>query len=100
VAYKKCFKNGGGNAKLVIDLEEEGPNNGALPSLLRDHKATKADLRQDASALAISETLKGLMAMKEEALAKKDEKRHRKKEATCTSFINLTNKVIEIEDSK
>jgi hypothetical protein len=59
---------------VVIDVEEEGPTNGAIPSRPRGHKATKDGLKHDASTLALSETLKAMMADKEEALAKREEK--------------------------
>jgi hypothetical protein len=39
------------------------------------------------------------MAEKEEALAKRDEKRHREKEMTCGSFIDLTRRDLDIEES-
>jgi hypothetical protein len=38
----------GGSASTVIDVEEEGPTNGVLPSRPRGHRATKADLKCDA----------------------------------------------------
>jgi hypothetical protein len=47
---------------MVIDLEEDDPNNSVLPSWLRGHKSNKADLKYDASAFALSETLKGFIA--------------------------------------
>jgi hypothetical protein len=96
-AYKKSLKNGGGAASAVIDVEEEGPTKGALPSRPRGHKATKADLKPDASALALSKTLKAMMAEKEEALAKGDEKPRREKEVTCATFIDLTKRAMEIQ---
>jgi hypothetical protein len=39
------------------------------------------------------------MTEKEEALAKRDEKRHREKETTCGSFIDLTRRDLDIEES-
>jgi hypothetical protein len=73
-AYKKSLKNGEGAALEIIDVEEEGPTNGALPSRSRGHKATKSDLKRDAYVLAFSETLKVMMAEKEEeALDKRNE---------------------------
>jgi hypothetical protein len=44
-------------------------------------------------------TLKGLIVEKEDALAKGDKKRHREKEATCASFIDLTKRALDIEES-
>jgi hypothetical protein len=46
---------------MVIDLEEDDPNNSVLPSWLRGHKSIKADLKHDASAFALSETMKGFI---------------------------------------
>jgi hypothetical protein len=39
------------------------------------------------------------MVDKEEAIAKREEKRHREKEATRNQFFNLTKKAIEVEES-
>jgi hypothetical protein len=83
VAYKRSLKNGGSNISSATNLKEEDPNNGAIPSWQRGHKITKADLECGASTLAISETLKGLMAKKEKAVTRRDEKRHYEKEDTC-----------------
>jgi hypothetical protein len=47
----------------------------------------------------LSETFKGWMADKEEAIAKRAEKRRREKEATCNHFFYLTKKAIEVEES-
>jgi hypothetical protein len=54
-------------------------------------------LKGDASALALSETLKGLMAEREEANHNMDEKRRREKEATCASFMDPTKRALEIQ---
>jgi hypothetical protein len=40
-----------------------------------------------------------LIVKREEALAKRDEKRHQEKEAPCASFIELTKSALEIEES-
>jgi aspartyl aminopeptidase len=39
------------------------------------------------------------MADKEEAIALREEKKRRKKEATCDQFYDLTKKAIEVEES-
>jgi hypothetical protein len=96
-AYKRSLGNGGGVESTIIGLKEEGPNSGALPCRPRDHKATNANLKPDAFALALSETMKTLMVEKDEALAKRDEKRHREKEATCASFMDLRKRTLEIQ---
>jgi hypothetical protein len=96
-AYKKSLKSGRGNDSTVIDLEDEGPPSDALHK--RGNEASEAVLKRYASALAFGVTLKGLMAKKEDALAKGDKMRHRKKEATCASFIDLTKRALDIEES-
>jgi hypothetical protein len=60
---------------VAVDLEdeEEAPSKGPLPSQPRGHKATKADLKCDASALALIETLETMMA-EEEAILRREEK--------------------------
>jgi hypothetical protein len=70
-SYKKRLKNG--NASATIDLEEEDGNKGALTGRPRGNNAYKSDLKRDVTALALSETFKGWMAKKEEALAKEEE---------------------------
>jgi hypothetical protein len=42
-----------------------------------------SDIKRDVAALALSEAFKGWMANKEETIAKREEKKHREKEATC-----------------
>jgi hypothetical protein len=39
------------------------------------------------------------MANKEEAIAKREEKKRRVKEATCNQFFDLIKKAIEVEES-
>jgi hypothetical protein len=68
-----------GNASTVVDHEKEGLSNGPLPSRPRGHNVTKANLRHDAFAISLSETLKGLMPEKEGAVTKRNEKRRREK---------------------
>jgi hypothetical protein len=46
----------------------------------RGHKASKTDLRREASALALGNTLKSVFADKEEASTKRDEQKCRDKE--------------------
>jgi hypothetical protein len=94
-SYKRSLKNG--KAPAIVDLEEEDGGKGTLPRRPRGHKAMASDIKRDAAALALSETLKGWMANKEEAIAKRDEKKHQEKEATCNQFLDLTKKVIEAE---
>jgi hypothetical protein len=49
------------------------------------------------SALALSVTLKKMMAETQEVLAKRNEKRHWEKEVTDTTFIELTKQAIEVQ---
>jgi hypothetical protein len=48
-------------------------------------------------AIAFSEALKTMMTEIQEALTKRDEKRHQEKEATASTFIDLTKKAIEVQ---
>jgi hypothetical protein len=50
---------------------------------LRDNRASKSDLKHYAIVLALRETFKGWIA---------------KKEATCATFFDLTNRAIEVKD--
>jgi hypothetical protein len=54
-----------------FDLDEEDPGKGALPSRPRGQKATKADLKRDASALPLKKILQVMMDKKEEAIVKR-----------------------------
>jgi hypothetical protein len=65
--------------------------------LAKGLKATKVDLKCDASTLALNETVKMMMTEKEEALAKMDEKWCHEKEATCPIFIAPTKRAMEIQ---
>jgi hypothetical protein len=96
-AYKKSLRIG--KAPATVDLEEEDGEKGTLPRRPRGHKATTNDIKRDAAALALSKTFKGWMANKEEAIAKREEKKHREKKATCNQFLDLTKKAIEVEKS-
>jgi hypothetical protein len=57
------------------------------------------DMKKDVAALALSKTFKGWMADKEEAIAMREEKKRREKEATANVFYDLTKKAIEVEES-
>jgi hypothetical protein len=96
-SYKKSLKNG--KAPATVDLEEEDGGKGNLPCRPRGHKATASDIKRDAAALTLSETFKGWMVDKEKATAKREEKKHREKEATCNQFFDLTKKAFEVEES-
>jgi hypothetical protein len=82
-AYKKSPKNGGGQCIIGHWSRIGWPKN--------------SKKSPNNSALALSETLKGLMAEKQDANAKRDAKWRREKEATCASFIDLIKGVLEIQ---
>jgi hypothetical protein len=86
-------------ALASVDVEEEDDDKPTLPKRSRGHKATTSDMKKDVVALALSETFKGWMANKEEAIAVTEEKKLRKKEATTNAFYDLTKKAIEVEES-
>jgi hypothetical protein len=65
----------------------------------RGHKATTSDMKKDVVALALSETFKGWMADKDEAIVMIEEKKRRETEATANVFYDLTKKAIEVEES-
>jgi hypothetical protein len=63
----------------------------------RGHKASKTDLRREALTIALGNTLKSVFADKEEASAKRDEKRRRDKEEHMQSFADIQRKTLEIQ---
>jgi hypothetical protein len=63
------------------------------------HKATKADIAWQASSLAFQETFKELMTKKEEATAKREERRRRYKEATTKSFVDLQERSVAADEA-
>jgi hypothetical protein len=72
-AYKMSIKNGRDGAAIALDGEEEAPGN-MLFHLGQGPQGHQG--RCNASALALSETLKTAMAWKEETIVKMEEKRH------------------------
>jgi hypothetical protein len=62
-------------------------------------EATKADLKRETFALALSETLQ-MMTKTQEALVNRDEKWHLEKEVTTVTFIDLTKQAIEVQKMK
>jgi hypothetical protein len=87
---------GNDNASIVdvIDIDGEGPATSGLLGAVQQcrppsHKGTKADIGRQAGSLAFQETFKELMTKKEEATAEREEQRHRDKEATTKSLIDL-----------
>jgi hypothetical protein len=96
-SFKKSLKNG--KAPASVDVEEEDDDKPTLPKRPRGHKATTSDMKKDVVALALSETFKGWMADKDEAIVMIEEKKRREKEATANVFYDLTKKAIEVEES-
>jgi hypothetical protein len=66
-SFKKTLKNG--KAPATVDIEDEDGDQTTLPRRPRGHKAMASDMKKDVAALALSETFKGWMAYKEEAIA-------------------------------
>jgi hypothetical protein len=79
----------------TIDIEDEDGDKVTLPV---GQGATASDMKKDAATLAWSETFKGWMADKEEAIFVREENKRREK-ATCNQFFDLTKKAVEVEES-
>jgi hypothetical protein len=56
-SFKKTLKNG--KMPATMDIEDEDGDKTTLPRRLRGHKATTSNMKNDAAALALSETFKG-----------------------------------------
>jgi hypothetical protein len=106
----KWCKNKHGASKIIdtletyqsptsMDIEDDDDDKTTLLKRPRGHKATASDKKKYATALALSETFKGWMVYKEEAIAVREEKKRHEKEATANAFYDLTNKAIEVEES-
>jgi hypothetical protein len=54
-AYLVSIKNGGAGVAVAVNDKEEAPGQNAIPYQARGHKANKADLKREASALALSD---------------------------------------------
>jgi hypothetical protein len=92
------FKDG---KRTAEDNEQETPDEGgAYAKCPKGHKASKTDLRREASALALGNTLKSVFADKEEASAKRDEQRRRDKEEHMQSFADIQRKTLEVQQRK
>jgi hypothetical protein len=57
-------------------------------------------LRRQASSLAFENTLKSVFTDKEEASAKRDERRRQDKEEQMQSFTDIQNKTLEVQQRK
>jgi hypothetical protein len=79
------FKDG---KRTADDNEQETPGeDGAYVKCPKGHKASKTDLRREASALALGNTLKSVFTDKEEASAKRDAQRRPKRSICKASSI-------------
>jgi hypothetical protein len=101
---KKGKGNDNASTGNVIDVDGEGPVASGLPGVVRQrrspgHKATKADITQQAGSLAFQETFKELMTKKEEATAEREERRRRDKEATTKSFVDLQERSVASDEA-
>jgi hypothetical protein len=88
-----------GKALATVDIEDEGGDKATLPCRPRGHKSMASDMKKDAVTFTLSETFKGWMADKEEAIAMREEKKRREKEANCNQFFDLRKKAIEVKES-
>jgi hypothetical protein len=70
-SFKLWYKDGKRSAEGNEDEEVPGKG-GAYKDRPRGHKASKTDLRRQASSIALENTLKSVFADKEEASAKRD----------------------------
>jgi hypothetical protein len=79
--YHEVVKNG--IAALVGGGEDDDPGQKALPPHPQGHKATKANLAREASALALSQTLEKIMADTQAALTKRGREESPGKRGLC-----------------
>jgi hypothetical protein len=92
------FKNG---KRTAEDNDQDTPSEGgAYAKRPRGHKASKTDLRREASSIALWNTLKSVFADKEEASAKRDEQRRRDNEKHMQSFVDIQRRTLEIQQKK
>jgi hypothetical protein len=64
------------------------------------HKESNMDLRRQASSIALENTLKSVFADKEEASAKRDERRRRAKGVQMQNFTEMQRKTLEVQQRK
>jgi hypothetical protein len=86
----------------IIDLDGGQPcgSSASRASRPRGHKATKADLKRDASSMLLFGTLKELHADREVSTDKRDERRRREKEEDRKNYFDVQKKKLEIEEVK
>jgi hypothetical protein len=81
----------------AIDLEDGGPSKDGMAPRPRGHKASKQDLPREASSIAMKNTLRTVMADKEEANAKRDDRKRREKVEQMLSFADIQRKAHEVQ---
>jgi hypothetical protein len=101
---KKGKGNNNASTANVIDVDAQelcvgNPQGEGLTAAGRKcrppgHKASKADIAQQAVSLAFQETFKDLMTKKEESNAEREERRCQDKEATTKSFVDLQERLV------
>jgi hypothetical protein len=106
---KKGRTNGNTSTGDVIDVDTQGPCVGNPEGTGRaadarkrrppGHKATKADIAQQAGSLAFQETFKELMTKKVEATAEREERWRRDKDATTKSFIDFQERSVATDEA-
>jgi hypothetical protein len=89
-------KNGRAGMAVAVDDEDEASGKNALPSRPKGHKSTKTDLKRNASALALRDTLKTMIDETQEALSNRDEKRRPEKDIPAAIFTDLAKQAIEV----
>jgi hypothetical protein len=87
--------------RTAEDIDQETPGEGgADEKRSRGHKASKTDLRCEASSIALGNTLKSVFAEKEEESAKMDEQRRQDKEEHTQSFFDIQRTTLEVQQRK
>ena len=83
----------------VIDLDGGQPcgSSASRASRPRGHKATKADMKRDASYMLLFGTLKEMHADREVSTDKRDERRRREKDEDMKNYFDVQKKKLEIE---
>jgi hypothetical protein len=90
-SYKKS--QDGANDSTAIDLEDGRPSNDGRTPWPRGHKASRR-FEGEASFMALKNTLKAMMADKEEAYAKREERRCLDKEEHMLNFSLHKNRLL------
>ena len=65
----------------------------------KGHKASKEELIREATNFKLQEQFKEMIASKETAIALREERRRKEKEAVVSMFVGLSKKAMEIEET-